>query len=320
MNITEAKTRLEIAVFSQFDARMNELEETHKSIVWDFTREQAMVEAKAFRMQMSKSLGVLEATRKEAKSEAQAVVDRIDSLGRGYRERMEALRDHTWNQIKAHEAIDENRQKEIDMFNCHVLTINNSVDEIKEAIEFLNMMDVSKEFFGDRCGEAFSACTNARDRAEEVLQARIKYDEDGAELILLRAAEGKRLQEERRLADEAGAVERIAEEARKKVAGELQKAKDDLAAAEALIEEAGKQAREKLEKELAEVQRAKDLKIAADILKAEGLEHRATIHREAKEGLLMYFIENDLELSDNDATAIITAIKDGHVFHTTINY
>lgn len=338
----EAEKKIEtvnkIVEYDEFEGKLAKFKSQYVGVVYDLTDPEKEKEAKSDRLAIGKVIASLDRKHDEIKAPFKEKVDLIDAERKRIKDGLLEVQNGIKDQIKEHE------QKIAD----HAEMLGNKVQAIYDLGEFGEFekpdseslkarlialkeieIDDSYEF---RKADATLAEVDTVKKLSAMLAEALKYEAEQAELERLRKEEEARKQAEheerikREAAEQAKAeAERIAEQARLDAEAEAkrkleaaEKAKRQAEQAKIAAENAAKVAaekeRERIEKERQEAEAKAEKERQADEAKKAKQTHRAKIHKEAKKSLV------NIGLSDDVATDIVTAIKDGLIKHIKVEY
>lgn len=334
----------EIVEFNEFDAQLAEFKSKYDDVVYDLTVPEEEKQARSDRLTIGKVIASLDRKHKELKAPLKARTDLIDGERKRIKDDLLNVQEKIKSQIQQHEdAIREHAEKlqsmveEIRAFTefdpYQVLPI--ASEQVQERLDAVNQVVVD-DSYEDRKADATLAQVDAIKRLEALLAERLKYEEEQAELERLRkeAEERKRQEEHEQIRKEAEArakaeAEKALEDEKRKVAEAEERGRQQAIAAKESAERAEKEAalmaekaaqeawekadrefKDALAKEAAKVEQQRQ----ADEAKKSKQAHRNKIHKEAKQSFI------DAGYTDEQATKIVTLIKDGNIQHITISY
>jgi len=338
MVLPEEEKALE-AVFidgSDFDPVIAKIREQAKDLPLDMTTKKNRDEVASFAYRIARSKTAVEKAGAAISAKYKELPKKIDASRRAYKNAFEQLQDEVraplneWEEVEAkriegHQfALDSIRENADLSDECPAKSIKDVLDDIASRV-----IDASWEEFEQ---EAHRAKAESVAKLTAMLDKRVKYEAEQAELEALRkqAAEQAQKDREAQIAAEAKAAaeqaaakaiedaKQAAEQAKRdlelaeqrRIAQEKQ-AEIDKAAAESLALNRVEMARQQEAKRLADAQAKADAEQAA---READTEHRAKINREALAAI------NGLGLGEAQAKEVIVAIIKNQIPNVTINY
>jgi hypothetical protein len=332
-----------VAAYDEFRAKITEVKEACNFIP-DVTSDEGYEKSKRIALDVGKILTALEKKRKDLKAESLEYGRKVDAEAKSIAEELASFQlphkeaykelDNLRKEREANRKANHEQRIE-SMKGLRVELEYSTSDEIKAALESLKSNDCSD--FDEYVELAKRARDDAIESLTKHLSAKLKHEQEQAELARLRAEDEARKQKEHeeRIANEAreqaerAAAEKIEAERRAKAAAE-QAAKDAAESAERAAKEAAERAerekQEAVERAEREAQERAD-KAEADRLAAIEAErlaeekrqankrHAAKINNAAVKGIC-----EAADITQDQAKAIVVAIAKGAVPHTTISY
>lgn len=331
------KPKSAVAEYQPFYAQLAELEQANTALVFDYESTKGNKEARSHIHALRQTKGALERTREAAKAESLRIGRAVDSEAKEIKARIDAM-------IDVHQAkIDEIEKREADRVAAIRLRLT-ALSEIhadKSAADYRYHIATLEAVVIDDSWQEFTAeAAKAKDASlrehRTLLAARVKADDEAAELARLRAeaADRERKDREAQIAREAEA--RAAAQAEEKARAEREAADRrelelKLAAenaerrrieAEQKAERDAKEAAVRAETEKARAVAAEQARVAA-VARAEA---EAAATREANKAhkkrinnaALSALVEGGL--TDEQAKVCITLIAEGKVPAVQINY
>lgn len=337
------------------DDILKKIREETLSVVLDVSTEQGRKDIASLAYKVARTKTLLDDTGKKLGEEAKRTVDSINADRKKARDTLDALKEEVRKPLTDFENAEKARiaEREDRIAAIAALTNFDVADPIAETIrERINQAAQLASFnwqeFEARANETSKAVTN---RLSEMLDARIKADQEREELERLRleeearkkkerdeqiareAAEKARFEAEQEAAAQRKAAEEKAARERQEAADRERKEREAREAAERREKEAAEKAkrdaqeaaeraeREKQEAIESERKRIEDerRKEEEERLKRESdKKHRAKINNEAKDAIQK--VVDETKTGDDAVKAIIVAIASGKIPHVTINY
>ena len=348
MNAVIEESISNIVEFNEFEAQLVVLEKDYGTRVYDLTDPLQDKAARSDRMKVAKTITALETARKSLKSEAQERVKLVDGEGKKIRDRLETVKTSIKDQIDKHElaiqAHAEMLQSRVELIRSlgEVDDVDITSDSYKARLEECKGINVD-DSFEDRKADATLAQVETVKKLEGLLEARLKYEAEQAELEKLRQEQREQVmkilqeKEEQERADREEKIRLDAEtKAKQEVEDEAKRKVEDAQRKQLLAQKHEREANEKAEQErkkliddalkaetvarekIQQEQREQEAKETAERLAEEAKkakkEHRAKIHTEAKQCLV------DSGYDDATATNIVKLIRDGAIKNISINY
>jgi len=344
----------EITEFKPFETNLTEFKSQYVDIVYDLFDVDQEKKAKSDKQTIGKVISALDKKHKELKAPLKAKTDLIDHERRRIKDELLEMQGGIKHQLEQHEF----KKVEHDaMLHNMVLAIESLAEfsefqelpdsnRFKELITEAEAIDVD-DSYDHRKADATLAKVDVLKKLKILLEQTTEKETEQAELQRLRDEEAARQQKEREDAIRKEAAEKAKLEAEQKAENDRieaeRKAKAEIEAAEKAKQKAIDDAnREKMEAENAKKQQEAETKrretlaanqererieheqqIEADKkaelqrmedAKKSKQAHRAKIHKQAKAD----FMKNGF--SDEQATDLVTFIKDGKIKNISINY
>lgn len=339
MVLPEEEKALE-AVFidgSDFDPVIAKIREQAKDLPFDMTTKKNRDEIASFAYKIARSKSVVEKAGAAISAKYKELPKKIDASRRAYKDVFEQLQDEVraplneWEEneakrVRSHKFALDSLTETADLNDeCPSETIRDVLDDI-----FHRVIDASWEEFEQ---EAHRAKADSVAKLTTMLDKRVKYEAEQAELETLRKQAAEQAQKDReaqiaadaRLAAEQAAAKAVedarqAEEQAKRdlelaeqrrVAQEKQ-AEIDKAAAESLALDRVEMARHQEAKRLADIQAKADAEQAA---READKQHKGAINRKALASLIA-----SSGLDSDQAKVVVTVIAKGLIDHISIRY
>ena len=313
---------------NKHEKALAEFTETHGKLVYNLTQEEERKKARAARREVNSAIKALDDEHAEIKAPFLEATRTIDATRKAIKDKFLILSDGIGDQLKAHDSM---IQEKLDHISIQADVDQGSVKQIQQVIEYVQSIEIDDSFCDKKPDAAL-----LKEQSLQKLASLKKAAEDREELERLKKAEAERQAKEReeRIAREA--AEQAQKAAEEKAKAELARAEREKAEAIAAAERAAKQAeeekaraaREAEERQAAAVKAeqdriAREQKQAAEKAEAERKaneakkakqEHRAKIHKQAKESLMANGLDETVSI------AIVELIRDGKIKNVTINY
>lgn len=340
MLLPEDKKGIEL-VFIQgqdIDSTIEKIREQAKGLPTDMSIKKNRDEVASFAYKIARSKSAVEKAGAALSAEYKEIPKKIDANRRVYKEAFERLQEEVRSPLNQWEQAEKDRvaahQSKIDSLKSNIESVDHDSCSItiNTAIEMLNSLNVD-ESWEEFEPEAHRVKQKGLEQLRELLDRRVKYEAEQAELERLRklAAEQEQKEREERIAKEAAekakavaeakqaelvaAAERAKAEAelaeQKRIAAEKQAELDRIQAkkdAEAAAEAARQQ---EIARQQAELERQQAEQAQREANKA----HRAKVNRQALNDLV-----KSAGLTEDQAKLVVKAIASNLISAVTINY
>ncbi|HHT7463920.1 TPA: hypothetical protein ACT1U1_001036 [Raoultella ornithinolytica] len=311
----------------QLDPLIEAIEKEARSLVPDVTTKKGRDAIASMAHKVARSKTYIDNAGKDLVAELKALPKQIDESRRVVRERLDALKDEVRRPLTEWEAEQERIKAEEAMLALHVeaLAMNEEFDRQLEArIESDHEMALlMNDAFDREQAEKKAEAERQRIAREEEIkrQAEEKAKREAEEKHRAELEASARREAEERAAKERAERERIEAQQRAerdRIAAE-QKAEADKQAA---IEAERRKAQEEADRIRREAEQREQARLAEEKRKADeqarresDVKHRKAVGTEIVKALLA-----KTSLTRDQAIEVLSAIKDGHIPHTGINY
>ncbi|MEX0548994.1 hypothetical protein [Raoultella terrigena] len=319
-----------MAVFTnndQLDPLIELIEKEARSLVPDVTTKKGRDAIASMAHKVARSKTYIDNAGKDLVAELKALPKQIDESRRVVRERLDALKDEVRRPLTEWEAEQERIKAEEAMNEMHAeaLEMNIKFDQELAAKfeadhEMALLMD--KDIDRERADKAAEAERQRIAREEEIKrQAEEKAKREAAEKAQREIDAAAAREREAILAKERAEREQkeAAEKAeRERIAAEQKAAADKQAA----IDAERRKAHEEADRIRREAEQREQARLAEEKRKADELARREADvnHRKAVGTDIVKALQAKTSLTREQAIEVLTAIKDGHIPHTGINY
>jgi len=311
---------LAVAEFSEFDAKLQEFKGRYDGVVYNLEDEDQEKQARSDRLTIGKVVSSLDIKHKELKAPLKAQTDLIDEERKRIKDDLLGVQDKIKSQIKAHEQeiadhaeMLHNKVEDLQLPADYDAMSLLSVIQIQEKLEDIRAVDVD-DSYEHRKADATLAQIETIKALELRLVARVKYENEQAELDKLRKEAAAKEQTEREEQIRKEAVQKATLEAERAAQAKINEAKRKQLEAEQEAETAAQMERNRIENErLDALEKARQIQVAEDKKKA-NQKHRGKIHGEAKQA----FMDNGFDATE--AGVIVSLIKGGKIKNIQVNY
>lgn len=330
-----------ITAYDPFRSQLAELKKNNEKAVFDYNDPKGNKDARSHIYKLRQTKSAVDKVRKDQKqasldygrrvdAQAKEIIGEIEEMIDVHQKPLDEIEQREKNRVSAHQA----KVDELQLFVDSGYESTGSV-ELKAVLDGLIKLEPD-ESFEEFTAPALAIWKQAKSKLETVLEARLKYESEQAELERLRKEQAEREQKEReeRIAKEA--AERAKAEAEEQAKAEREAAaKRELEAkaaqeraeqARIAAEEKAKRDAEEAEKRQAEAVRAAEERARREAEEAKRREeeearkreadkkHRAAINNAALDALVSVGATKAL------AKSIVEAIAKGQVPNVRINY
>ena len=324
-----------IAVYEPFRAELATLKAQNMALSFDYESPKGNKEARSHIYKLRQSKAAVEKARKAEKAASLEYGRRVDAEAKSIMDEIEALISVHAEPLEAIEQREQARisgiQERISIINGFGLCTGWSAEQCEQAITELRALEINEDF-SEFQAQACQAKETALIALESARSTALQREAEQAELERLRSELAEREQRERdeKLKAEAAEAARLeaeakAEQERRALEARLQEERDAAAKRELELQlEAERAQREKAEAErrraeAVQAERARfeqeaQAKAAAAAKREADERHQAQIHADIAAGLLTAGI------TESQAAAVISAIREGRVPHVNITY
>ena len=319
----------QVAEFNPFSAKLAEYHQRYDNVVYDLNDEAQNKQARSDRLAIGKEIAALDRTHADIKAPLLEKTRMLDSARKEIKDELLNIQGKIKSQLDAHEAkIAEHHamlQAKIDGIEGYGNPSPDlNADQLVALLAGLRVIEID-DSFEHRKADAALAKMDAEKKLTAFIQARERFETEQAELEQLRQAEAKRAQKDRedKIRQEAELRAKVqAEEALKREREAAQQAAQmaEQAAARALKEAeeraqaAVKAERERIERERLEAAAKAEQERRADEAKKAKQNHRAKIHKAAKNSLVA------AGLTEEVATHVVELVRDGLIKNIQMVY
>jgi len=278
------------------------------SIETDAGRQQ--IKSLAYKVTRTKT--TIDEAGKKLNEEARAQINAVDAKRRKIREELDGLAKDVRRPLTEWEEAEKAREQQVArtferLRELAAVQAEEASDAIAGRISQVDAIDISEDVFRSRAAEAERLKEKTRNDLQALFERTKQHEADQAELARLRAEQEERERQEREARERKEAEQ--AEQKRQEHAAAEAKRLAEEAAERARQEERDRQEREERKRrEAEEAQRREDEKRAAN------KRHRTAVMKEVTATLM------GLGADEAAAKAIVQAIADGYVPHTSIRF